>query len=208
MADKYAQALLWIDIETPGLPPAAVDETIDYRDLPVLEFAALITDFDLKPVAGYHEAIQLTQRGASMLRANDFVREMHRESGLTEACIKSTFSLHDVEDVVLNMLKTQTSLTEGEFMIAGSGVATFDFPLIKAKMPRLARWLAYYPFDIGVLRRVSHTLTGGVDIVDHPQSYRAGVKRHRAWDDVEAHLEEARRWGTVFQKVAQAGVRG
>lgn len=208
MGEKYAHALLWIDIETPSLPPEAKDEVIDYSGLPVMEFAALITDFDLKPIAGYHEAIKLTQQGADLLRGNDFVREMHRETGLTQECIHSTFTLADVENAVIEMLKTETALTEGEFMIAGSGVATFDFPLIKAKMPRLARWLAYYPFDIGVIRRASHILTGGADLVDHPQSYRAGVKRHRAWDDVVAHLEEAQRWGTVYRAAHESGIRG
>lgn len=185
MAFKYAQQLAWIDVETDGLP-----EGDDFSTVNVLEFAMIVTDFDLEPQTGYTEVVKLTKAGADRIRANDVVKDMHMTSGLIKDSAAGTFTLAEVEEQAIETLKTKTSFEKGQFMIAGSGVAAFDFPLIKQKMPELAKWFAYYPFDIGIFRRVSKIMAGR-DIINPNTASYGESKAHRALADVQAHMEEA-----------------
>jgi oligoribonuclease (3'-5' exoribonuclease) len=195
---KSAQCLVWVDAETTDLPKGN-----DFSDVHVLEVAAIVTDFDLEKYAGFHSPIKLTKAAADSLRANDYTREMHQKNGLIRDCAGEDASdLASVEAQIIQMLKDKTTFDKGEFMLAGSGVASFDFPLIKAKMPELASWLTYYTFDIGVMRRTANILAGKNVVNPIPRSYDNDVKEHRAWDDVLAHIEEAERFRTWFRSVS------
>jgi len=190
MPKKYAQCLLWCDLETTQLP----GPKNDYSNVHVLEVAFLLTDFDLKPYQGYHEAIKMTRGAADSLRGNEFTKDMHTKNGLIKDCLASTTTIEDAEAEVIAMMEEWTTFDPGEFMLAGSGNAAFDRPVINQWMPTLASWLTYYPFDIGVDRRTTSILAGG-DVINVPAD-SAGfgeAKLHRAWNDVEAHVEEAKR---------------
>lgn len=183
---KYAQKLFWIDIESSGLPKGN-----DWSGVSVLEVACIVTDFALNPEAGYEEVVKLTQKAADELRGNPEVLEMHKKNGLLQRAAKeATMTMAEVEQEMIGLLK-DTGLDKGEFMIAGSGVAAFDHPLMKSLMPELASWLAYYPFDIGVLRRTLRILNGNKDLVPAVKASYGPDKSHRAMDDVKAHLEES-----------------
>lgn len=201
---KVPVALLWCDLETDRLIPKMKDQILDLRPLNVLEVGFIITDFDLRPIVGYKEAVKLTPEAAQGLRDNDFIREMHQKSGLIKDCIESTKTLSDIEAEVLAMIKEQTAISEGELQIAGSGVARFDQTILEAKMPSVFRYLHYAPYDVGVLRRTSKTMARQ-DVVNIPRSYKEGAKLHRAYEDTEAHLEEGQRFQQFFQRAVALG---
>ncbi len=196
---KYPSALFWMDAETTSLP-----EGNDFSDVHILEFAFIVTDFDLKPYFGYSAQLALTPEAKAALGKNPVVLQMHLDNGLLKDCKESTDTLESVEADVINLLKTKSTQEKGEYMIAGSGVATFDLQLLKAKMPELASWLAYFPFDIGVLRRGGRILSGGKDLIP-PQTASFGKdKAHRAMADTKAHYEEAKLWQKLFRDIAAA----
>lgn len=185
MTRMRPNALLWVDAETPGLP-----EGNDYSKIPMLEIAGVVTDFDLnKHSVGYVGCAKLTREHALALKANPEVLEMHKVSGLLEDCAKSEDTVADLERGMIEMLES-TGLKPGEFIISGSGVAAFDHPLIKEQMPELNKWLAYFPLDVGVLRRTIFHLGGGKKFVKPPAESFSN-KSHRALDDILAHIEEA-----------------
>jgi oligoribonuclease len=187
---KYPQRLAWIDIETTGL---------DLVQDQILEIALVVTDFALNKESGYSEVIKLTQEGLNRLKGGDsVVVKMHQANGLLKESRAAEFTLADVEAELIKILK-ETTLDKGEFMIAGSGVAAYDHPLLKQQMPEFASWLAYYPFDVGVLRRTTKILTGKDIVNPTPGSYQDGVKVHRAMSDVLAHIEEAEKYQERFQ---------
>ena len=196
----YPQALFWTDFETTSLPDGN-----DFSGVHVLEAAVIITDFDLIPISGYKEVVAMTKAAAETLSHNDYVKNMHSKNGLIAASVAAARSgegktVHDVEGALLDLIRETTTFDKGEFMIAGSGVAAFDHPLIKYWMPKLNQFLAYYPFDIGVQRRTAKILAGNRDLVNPtPKSYQDGVKEHRAWEDVQAHIEEAKRWRDFYR---------
>lgn len=191
----YPEALLWIDAETTDLP-----EGNDYSKVYMLEIAAIVTDFDLNKITGYHTPIKLTPEAADSLRENDYVRNMHKANGLIKDAAQSDVTVSDAEVEIIKMLKEETALNKGNLMIAGSGVAAFDHPLLKHWMPELASWLAYYPFDIGIERRVSKILAGRPLVNPTTASYGED-KLHRALNDVEAHIEETRTFRDFYRSL-------
>lgn len=197
MPAKYAKALGWIDIESDGLPDGH-----DFSMVNILEFALIVTNMDLTPVTGYHEVVKMTRPAAERISKNDYVKKMHQESGLLAASIGGTHDLAKVEQEAIETLQEQ-GIGHEELMLAGSGVAMFDFPLIKTRMPEFSKYLTYYPFDIGVHRRVVKILAG-VDLINPvTESFQDGVKKHRAYDDAEAHLKEASRARDYYQALAK-----
>lgn len=204
---KFPQALAWMDLETTSLPFDDIErQVIDFSGVHVLEIAVILTDFDLNAMGGYKEVLKLTPEAAQVLRDNDYVRKMHQVNGLLKESIEAPaeHTLAFAESEIIQLIKDNTTFEPGEFMIAGSGVAAFDHPLIKVKMPKLARYFAYYPFDIGVERRVSKILARRDIINPVKASFQDGVKVHRAMDDTQAHLEEATRYKEWFQSVLGA----
>lgn len=182
--------LLWIDLESTGLD-IAVDE--------IIEIGAMITDLDYELVVEYRTVVLPTEFGTARLRDNPFVTEMHRINGLTAELDARTgagdMSIEGAESRILALIEV-IGLSEATFHIAGSGVTTFDRPLVNRFMPRLAAKLHYAPIDVGILRR-SYKLATGVDLVEVNND-----KTHRAIDDVRCHLTEGRAFRDLFRHTA------
>jgi oligoribonuclease (3'-5' exoribonuclease) len=195
----YPSVLLWLDMETTALPPKG---TNDFSDVYVMEISVIATDFDLKPYFGYEGVVGMTDEMKASLGRNPEVVQIHLKNGLLKASKESTDTLRVIESEIVGMLQNKTSQNKGEFIIAGSGVAAFDHPLIKEKMPELASWLTYYPADIGVVRRLSKILSGGRDVITPVQeSFAEGVKAHRSTPDVQADIKLAKEFQKLFHWV-------
>lgn len=199
-----ASHLLWVDLESTDLPTAH-DAVFDFSGVHILEVGVIITDTDLNILTelggGYTEVIKMTPEAANSLRANEFVRKMHVESGLIKDSISATKTLDDVDSEIDAML-SEVGVEKGMVAIAGSGVAMFDFPAIKAKMPKTASWLAYYPYDWGVFRRCIASVAGKYVVNPHQASYGTS-KLHRAFEDITAHLREAQRYRDWIRSLPQ-----
>lgn len=182
----------WCDLESTTLPTEH-DEVIDFTGVHILEIGVILTDVSMNILTeyggGYQAAAMMTPEAADALRNNEFVLNMHRENGLIKDCITSTQTMADIDTEIDSML-AETGVEKGMWAIAGSGVAAFDHPVIKAKMPKLASWLAYYPYDWGIFRRCISAAAGGYVVNPQLASY-GDSKVHRAFNDVEAHLREA-----------------
>ena len=202
---KVPIALLWCDLETDRLIPRMKDQILDLRPLNIMEVGFIITDMDLRPIVGYREVVKMNKAIHDGLKANPDVLEMHRASGLIEASLKATATIEEIEAEVVKMIEEQTAISPGELQIAGSGVARFDQTILEAKMPQVFRYLHYAPADVGVMRRFAKMLARE-DVVNIPRSYKEGVKQHRAYEDTQAHLEEAQRFQQFFQLAVEMGV--
>ena len=192
MSEKVPTAshLVWLDLEATDLPTEH-DECWDFSGVHILEVGVIVTDkgLNIHQVGGYSEAVKMTPAAAAALRANDFVRKMHQENGLIKDCLASTKTLADIDDDLDAML-AEVGIPKGMFAMAGSGIAMYDLPAVKAKMPKLTSWLAYYPYDTGIFRRLVESMAG--KYVTNPQNASYGeAKLHRAFADAEAHLREA-----------------
>lgn len=191
---------IWVDIETAGL-----DHTEDH----LLEIGAVATLADLEPMSTFHA---ITGPPAGWLRddpdswpLDDVVADMHTESGLLADVAAQPLGAPDEDDLVdafLLWTARLRNITSPDTMtIAGSGVAAFDVPWLKARSDPHTDWpFNYRMLDLSPVRQLLH-LAG---INTHLDASSGAGKHHRALDDAQAHLAEARLIIATLQRMRRA----
>lgn len=178
--------LLWIDLESTGLD-TSVDE--------IIEVGVILTDLDHAVIREFHTIVIPSDSGWHRLAGNPFVANMHQVNGLADELITRSsepgLGIEDAQQHVLDLIET-AGLSDALFYIAGSGVASFDRPMVNRLMPQVAAKLHYAPIDVGILRRTYKMATGS-DLVSVNQD-----KTHRAIDDVRCHLAESIAFRQMF----------
>lgn len=169
-----ADLLVWVDCEMTGLD-LALDELV--------EVAVVITDYDLVPVdPGLSVVIRPDQ--AAFDGMSDFVRDMHRTSGLLDE-IPDGISLADAEYQVLEYILKWVP-GERRAPLAGNTIGT-DRMFLAKYMPRVDRHLHYRSVDVSSVKVLStHWF---------PRAYlNAPAKNggHRALADILESIRELR----------------
>lgn len=164
--------LVWIDCEMTGLD-LAVDELV--------EIAIVVTDFELRPL---HPGFQIVIKpdDSAIEHMGDFVREMHRSSGLLDE-IPHGVSVADAEFQALEYIQ-QFVPVEGKAPLAGNTIGT-DRMFLATYMPRLDRWLHYRNVDVSSIKELSRRW--------YPRAYiHAPAKNggHRALADILESIRE------------------
>ena len=165
--------ILWVDLETTGVED--MDE--------IVEIGAILTNEHLEEIDRL-EMIFGTSRILSEIEPH--VLQMHAENGLLYELNGKTMA-EDREGEILSWLGQHGALKLGRLPIAGSGVGHFDRRFIRKYWPKLENRLQYWTYDVGVMRRLWRLASGktlGEDAFEG--------KTHRAMDDIEQHLQEAR----------------
>lgn len=186
MAKENPKFLAWIDLETTGSDEVADD---------IIEVGLVVTDEHLN----HRETRSWTvypERPSLLLKMDPVVVDMHVKSGLLADVLKmdqrTPVRIPMVDRALSQALRP--FLVDGKIPLAGSGVSHFDFKFIKRYMPKTAALLTYAPYDIGSVRRFLRL--AGVEISDANLS-------HRALDDVEDHIAEARYYLGGFRAADQ-----
>jgi oligoribonuclease len=139
---SHTDRLVWIDCEMTGL-----DLTIDE----LVEVAVVITDYDLIPLdPGLTIVIKPDQSALDTM--NDFVRNMHTESGLINE-IPSGVSLADAEFAVLEYILKFVPAGQSA-PLAGNTIGT-DRAFINKFMPRVDAHLHYRSVDVSSIKELS-----------------------------------------------------
>lgn len=185
----------WVDLETTG-----TNEQIDY----ILELACIITAEDLEPIHSFHRVIKpATPLWYKRLEENEYVYNMHADSGLLEEIANqsdndenvSIFEFCDFLSSVLTHFDKE--LEPPEFILAGSGVSHFDKRFLECWMgTRYNSFFKYHVLDIGVVRRFMRDIMGITD----PMKIENQNKSHRAMEDIQLHLNEARAWRDLLDQ--------
>ena len=166
--------LVWIDCEMTGL---------DLVSDALIEVAALVTDFDLQVLG---EGIDLVVKppAEALDQMGDFVREMHKKSGLLDH-LASGITLGEAEEQVLAYVREHCD--EGSRPpLAGNTVAT-DRAFLARDMPTLETFLHYRIVDVSSIKELSRRW--------YPRAYfQSPPKRgnHRALADIQESIEELR----------------
>jgi oligoribonuclease len=135
-----ADRLVWIDCEMTGLD-LGIDELV--------EVAAVVTDFDLKPLdPGFDIVIKPSHEAFAQM--GEVVRTMHSASGLTEA-MQHGVSLGEAESRVLEYLQRFTG--PGQAPIAGNTIGT-DRSFLVRWMPRVDAHLHYRSIDVSSIKEL------------------------------------------------------
>jgi oligoribonuclease len=124
-----------------------LDLTVDE----LVEVAVVITDYDLTPIApGFTIVIKPDQ--SALDNMNDFVRNMHTESGLITE-IPDGVSLADAEYAVLEYILAHVP-AEQSAPLAGNTIGT-DRAFLNKYMPRVDAHLHYRSIDVSSIKELS-----------------------------------------------------
>ncbi len=171
---EISENLVWIDCEMTGLSP-------DTDCL--VEVAVVITNSDLEVLdAGLD--IVIKPRADSWANMNDFVRNMHTESGLVDE-VENGLELEAAEQIILDYIK-QFVPNANEAPLAGNSIGT-DRMFINKYMPNLDQHLHYRNIDVSSIKELTRRW--------YPRVYFQLPKKdggHRALADILESIQELR----------------
>ncbi|MFY1626976.1 oligoribonuclease [Micromonospora sp. WMMD735] len=168
-----ADLLVWIDCEMTGL---------DLGSDKLIEVAALVTDPDLN-VLGEGVDVVIHADEAALEAMPEIVRTMHAKSGLTEEVRRSTVTLAEAEDMVLEYVTSHVK-DPRTAPLCGNSIAT-DRGFIARDMTRLDAHLHYRMIDVSSIKELCRRW--------YPRVYfgqpRKGLA-HRALADIRESIRE------------------
>jgi oligoribonuclease len=164
--------LIWIDCEMTGLSLK--------NDL-LVEIAVLVTDSELNLIGeGVDVVIHATE--SQLEGMNDFVREMHTNSGLITEIPKG-ISLAAAEAKIIAYLESASTIA-GKSPLAGNSVGV-DRAFIDRDMPLLSAYLHYRTIDVSSIKELARRW--------NPKAYfnaPAKTGNHRALGDIQDSIAE------------------
>ena len=164
--------LIWIDCEMTGLSLK--------NDL-LVEIAVLVTDSELNLIGeGVDVVIHATE--SQLEGMNDFVREMHTNSGIITEIPKG-ITLAAAEAKIIAYLESASTIA-GKSPLAGNSVGV-DRAFIDRDMPLLSAYLHYRTIDVSSVKELARRW--------NPKAYfnaPAKTGNHRALGDIQASIAE------------------
>ncbi len=165
--------LVWIDCEMTGL---------DLRSDALVEIAVLVTDAELN-ILGEGVDLVVHADDDALARMQPVVRDMHERSGLTEEIRRSTVTLAEAEQRVLEYVREH--VPDGRSApLAGNSIAT-DRGFIARDMPELDAHLHYRMVDVSSVKELVRRW--------YPRVYYAQPEKglaHRALNDIRESIRE------------------
>jgi oligoribonuclease len=137
-----ADLLVWVDCEMTGLNLASDA---------LIEVAAVVTGPDLT-VLGEGVEVVIHADDAVLAGMVDVVREMHERSGLTEDVRKSSVTLAQAEDMIMEYV-TRYVPESHTAPLCGNSIAT-DRGFLARDMPRLDGHLHYRMIDVSSIKEL------------------------------------------------------
>ncbi|MFC7548014.1 oligoribonuclease [Plantactinospora sp. GCM10030261] len=168
-----ADLLVWIDCEMTGL---------DLGKDKLIEVAALVTDPDLN-VLGDGVDIVIHADEHALAGMPEIVRTMHEKSGLTEETRRSTVTLPEAEQMVLDYVATYVKEPRTA-PLCGNSIAT-DRGFLARDMPRLDAHLHYRMIDVSSIKELCRRW--------YPRVYFGQPTKglaHRALADIRESIRE------------------
>lgn len=155
---------LWVDVETPGLGydptatpkqswlrrlaskliPSLAKKPYANRDEPILELAAIITDTQLNEIDVF-EPVVVHASEKVLAGMNDYVRNMHTETGLIEKVRASTTTQADLDTMLTDWLDEHGMTSK---IILGGNSVKLDFDFIRRNLPKTFARLGYRVIDV------------------------------------------------------------
>ncbi|KIY95155.1 putative REX2, RNA exonuclease 2 [Monoraphidium neglectum] len=171
---KLPNPLVWIDLEMTGL---------DIEKDTIIEIACLVTDGDLKTVVE-GPSLAIHHPEAVIESMNDWCKEHHGKSGLTQRVRDSSTSLQEAEEQVLAFVAAHTEFQSAQ--LAGNSVHV-DRMFLQRHMPALLGHLHYRIVDVSSIHEVARRWS--------PKLARSTPRKkaaHTAMSDIRESLEELR----------------
>ncbi len=177
---KDRSTLFWVDLEMTGLDPQ--------KDT-ILEIASLVTDNNLNVVAvGPHYVIH--QSDEVLANMNDWCKDHHAKTGLTEESRKSTVTMQQAQEETLQFLKEHC--VPRHSLLCGNSV-WMDKLFLKEYMPLVTDFLHYRIVDVSSIKQLV--------ALWYPNSPHLDFKKketHRALADIQESIDELKQYRKYF----------
>ncbi|MEV6299655.1 oligoribonuclease [Actinoplanes sp. NPDC051861] len=168
-----ADLLVWIDCEMTGL---------DLGKDKLIEVAALVTDPELN-VLGEGVDLVIHAEDAALDAMPPVVRDMHGKSGLTEEVRRSTITMAEAEEAVLEYIREYVP-NPRTAPLCGNSIAT-DRGFLARDMPALDAHLHYRMIDVSSIKELCRRW--------YPRVYFGQPAKglsHRALADIRESIRE------------------
>ncbi|CAK9831139.1 Probable oligoribonuclease [Anthophora retusa] len=172
MAYDKSECIVWLDTELTGL---------DMEKDTILEVACIITDKNLNVVSDEFSVI-INHSDEILENMNEWSRDSHLKTGLTQECKSSKISLKEAEEMLLNYLKKY--IPENTCPLAGNTIFV-DHIFLRKHMPLVSNYLHYRVIDVSTIKELTRRW--------YPTIYEnAPIKQfcHRAAQDVKESIQE------------------
>ena len=187
--------LVWLDIETSGL---------DERNGVILEVAVALTDD--RSLIIEHESNWVVHWDNITLdhKLTGWARHQHEQSGLLDAVRASTTGMWPVRQELATFIAQHVK--EGDGVLAGNSVGTFDRVWLRYHAPEVVERLHYRVFDVSSLRMQMQLWapSSRAGYVASERSENGHARPHRAMDDLRETIEEARVYREFIRQAALA----
>lgn len=174
--------LLWVDLEMSGLN---VDSDV------ILECAAVLTTYDASHVIGSPLHFIIHQSDKILESMNEWSKQQHQKSGLTEASKKSDIFISDVDKRIASFLH-EYECQSGTLLLSGNSVWQ-DRVFIVKYMPLTAHFLHYRIIDVSTVKELVQRW-----YPEHDQSIFVKKDTHRAVDDIYESINELKHYKKYF----------
>lgn len=165
--------LVWIDLEMTGL---------DIHRHVIVEIAALVTDADLNILGeGVDLVVHATEE--ELAEMDDFVTNMHNENGLAEQIRRSTVTMAEAEQAVIELINQHCDPAHPA-PLAGNSIAT-DRAFLREQMPNLDAALHYRMIDVSSIKELARRWYQKVYYNQPPKGMA-----HRALADIVESIRE------------------
>ena len=163
--------LVWMDLEMSGLDP---------KTCVILEIATLITDKDLNLVA-QGPSLVVHQPNSVLEAMDDWNKEHHGASGLSETVKNSKISLEEAENQTFNFIAQHCGPKSSP--LCGNTIYQ-DRRFLIEYMPKLESYLHYRLVDVSTIKELVKRWYG-------PEFQAPNKKqKHKALDDILETVEE------------------
>lgn len=177
---KQAENLVWIDLEMTGLNP--------HRDV-ILEIATIITDSQLNILAE-NAPIVIHQSDLVLEGMNDWCKEHHGKSGLTQVVRESNVTVLEAEKETLDLIKKYCKPQQG--ILSGNSIWQ-DRVFLTRFMPCLVEYLHYKMVDVSSVQQLIKRW--------YPNNKNLEFKKqesHRALEDIRESIAELNHYREYF----------
>jgi oligoribonuclease len=170
MSEKNAP-LIWVDLEMTGLEPE--------RDA-IIEFAAVITDDQLKVVAEFEDCA-LFQPESRFQMMDEWNRKHHSNSGLWSKVCASSLTVPELET---KLIQWASQFTEARTSPLCGNSIWQDRRFISRYMPKFDQFLHYRMIDVSTIKVLAQRW--------YPKQKYDKKAQHRAKDDILESIDELR----------------
>lgn len=174
------QRIVWIDCEMTGL---------SLSEDALIEVAALVTDDELN-VLGDGVDVVIKPSEEALAQMDDFVRNMHVESGLLPELPRG-LGMEEAEETVLDYVR-RWAPEPRKAPLGGNSVGT-DKTFLTRDMPRLVDHLHYRVIDVSTIKELARRW--------YPRAYFQAPEKtgnHRALGDIEDSIDELRYYRQIL----------